>query len=305
LRPAITPDRRAGDDAETSGSESTELGDDLLRQTPAEILLCGVSVQVLEREDGGQRGILRRPKDQPAGGEQNQTNGNKDESAEPQGTGPRRVGRTLRDRRFRQNRAVFDVDVGEKPISTSNHGLNESRLVGAVPQGQTYLANSGIKALVEILKAAVAPESGCDHLPLHEFRAALDQQNQQVERNLLQSHLPSSARQLLKFGSQAELIELIIPDRHRLQQTFKRSIIQPLTPSDNLQIVSIAVIRDTSESDRVPALPLKGVRRQVTGRRDLHERTIEVCEGRRGWAAQYGCCWPRAFELIRDSSQAL
>jgi hypothetical protein len=59
---------------------------------------------------------------------------------------------------------LFDVHVGEKPVSPPNDCLNESRLAGAVPQRQAHLTDGGIEAMVQILEAAVAPESGSDHI---------------------------------------------------------------------------------------------------------------------------------------------
>ena len=68
-------------------------------------------------------------------------------------------------------------------------------------------------------KAAVAPKGGRDRLARHQLGAAFHQQNEQVERDLLQPDRPAGARQLVKLGGQTELIELVIPDSHGFRRT--------------------------------------------------------------------------------------
>ncbi len=93
-----------------------------------------------------------------------------------------------------RNRTFFDAHFREKPISASDHRLNEPRFVRAVPQCQTYFADRRVEALVLILKTAIAPQGACDRLARNQFVAALHQQHKQIERDFLQPDRPARAR---------------------------------------------------------------------------------------------------------------
>ena len=106
------PDGRAGDYTEAGGRHASELGDHLLGKSAAQICLGRVSVQVVERQNGDERGVTRRAEGEPASGEQHPRTGEQGE--EPQtrngglrhgyrrgrGCGGRRGGRLGRDGAF-------------------------------------------------------------------------------------------------------------------------------------------------------------------------------------------------------------
>ena len=160
LRPAIPPDRRSGDHSESGGRHPSELRDHLLGESPAEIRLGGVSVQVIERQNGDERRVARRAQDEPAGNQQRQQTGEQGNEARDVrcGVSLRRRRRLRRGARFGRNRTFFDAHVREKPISTSDHRLNKTRLVGAVPQCQPHLADGRVEALVQILESRRCPK---------------------------------------------------------------------------------------------------------------------------------------------------
>ena len=73
LRSAVPPDGRSGDYPKSGGHHASKLRDYLLRQSPAQIRLCRVSVQVIERQNGDQRRVARCAEDEPPGGQQRAT----------------------------------------------------------------------------------------------------------------------------------------------------------------------------------------------------------------------------------------
>ena len=181
LRAAVPPDGRSGDYPEAGGRHASELGDHLLGKSPAQICLCRVSVQVVERQNGDERGVTRRAEGEPASGEQHPRTGEQGEEPQTRNGGLRhgyRRGRGCGGRRggrFGRDGAFLDAHVREKPVPTSHDRLNETRLVGAVPQCQAHLPDGRVEALVEILEAAIAPEDGYDHVARQQLVAVFDE----------------------------------------------------------------------------------------------------------------------------------
>jgi hypothetical protein len=75
LRPAVSPNGRSGDHAESGGRHSSELRAHLRRVSPAQLGLRGVSVQIVERQNGDECGVARRSQNQPSGNQQRQQPG--------------------------------------------------------------------------------------------------------------------------------------------------------------------------------------------------------------------------------------
>ena len=106
--PAVPPDRRSGDYPESRGRHPTKLRDHLLCESPAEIRLCRISVQVVERQNGDERRVARRAQGEPrrqSAAPENRRAGH--EAVQPRDAGSGRGEHRLRRDGFGRNRAAF------------------------------------------------------------------------------------------------------------------------------------------------------------------------------------------------------
>src|SRR5207253_6392605 len=93
--------------------------------------------------------------------------------------------------RRRPRRAVLfanDVDWGNEPIAALRQRLDEARVFGRIAQSLTEPVDGGIEAVIEVDERVSRPQTLPQLVASDDIAAALEQQDEDVERAAAQLH---------------------------------------------------------------------------------------------------------------------
>ena len=96
----------------------------------------------------------------------------------------------------------------DKSIAPGRHGSHESRRVGIVAQGSPHLPDRSIDAVFAIDEDALAPDALENFLARDDLPAAVNEQEQQFQRNSLKLHHSAAASELMGAPVKLKVVEL-------------------------------------------------------------------------------------------------
>ena len=204
--------RGPGDHAEPRGIPVPQLGDHLLRQAVAEILLPLVAGQILKRQDRQHdpaRRTVRSPRHATRPGRRRGARSTRAPAshacraiasaaagparAVPPGRLGRRGIRRIEDRRH-------------EAIPSAGDGLNETGLLGIVLEDLPDLADGAVDAVVHVQVGALAPDPLGDLLPGDQLARPLGQEQEDLQRDPLELERPARAPELVGRAVQLQLL---------------------------------------------------------------------------------------------------
>ena len=200
--------------------EVAQSGDHLFRQAIAEVLLRWIAREILEGEHR-QRYFSpgRWPARGGAGPEEPGPQTGDEKEGHPHQNQPTPGGR-LGNRGRRDGRKVFGsghfprvgaVHRGDEAIPPARDGLDESGVIGVIPEDAAELADGPVDAVVGIEEDLLPPDPLRDLFPGDQLSSSFHQQKQQIHRDALQLEHSAGAAQLV--GPRVELEILPQSDR--------------------------------------------------------------------------------------------
>ncbi len=215
--------RSARDHRQSLRLEISQSADHLFRQAVTEVLLPGITGQVLEGQyrqsqssAGGPGPGARALEIDRQARDQNQREAKEDRPSPGQRlcagffdfrlSALLRTGRVSDEKRGARNVGGIALREGrDEAVALSRDGLDDTRLFRVVLQGLSKLSDCSVDAVVDIKVDVLAPDLPGDLFPGDELSVLFGQQQQHFHRDALQPDRPARTAQLVGTGVELEI----------------------------------------------------------------------------------------------------